>query len=60
MVTRGGGKILSAVSANTDVLICGEKPGSKLSKAQELGLEVWEESNLTTKNDIEAAQNTLF
>lgn len=46
MVTRGGGKILSAVSANTDVLICGDKPGSKLKKAQELGLEVWGEDKL--------------
>ena len=35
-----GAKLLSAVSANLDVLVVGEKPGSKLKKAQELGVRV--------------------
>ncbi|GJM23518.1 MAG: DNA ligase [Planctomycetota bacterium] len=39
-----GGKLLSGVSKNLDLLVVGEKPGSKLKKAQELGIEVLEEA----------------
>ena len=35
-----GARLLSAVSANLSVLVVGEKPGSKLKKAQELGVKV--------------------
>jgi DNA ligase (NAD+) len=38
-----GGTLLSGVSANLSVLVVGEKPGSKLKKAQELGVAVMEE-----------------
>ena len=38
-----GAKLLSAVSAHLDVLVVGEKPGSKLKKAQELGVKVLSE-----------------
>lgn len=36
LVEKNGGKNLSAVSANLDYLIAGEKAGSKLSKAQKI------------------------
>ena len=36
MVENNGGKNLSAVSANLDYLIAGEKAGSKLTKAQKI------------------------
>ncbi|HPW86977.1 MAG TPA: DNA ligase (NAD(+)) LigA, partial [Chitinophagales bacterium] len=36
LVEKNGGKNLSAVSANLDYLIAGEKAGSKLAKAQKI------------------------
>ena len=35
-----GAKILSSISTNTDYLICGDKPGSKVIKAKELNIQI--------------------
>ena len=41
-----GGTTASRVTAATDLLIAGEKAGSKLAKAEALGIEVWDEATL--------------
>ncbi|WP_300937048.1 BRCT domain-containing protein [Helicobacter japonicus] len=38
-----GAKIASSVSKNTDFVICGEKAGSKLERAQTLGVKTLNE-----------------
>lgn len=41
-----GAKFVSSVSKNLDVLYCGDKAGSKLTKAQSLGIRIADENEL--------------
>ena len=41
-----GGHPSSSVSSKTDVVIVGDKPGSKADKARDLGIEIWDEEKL--------------
>ena len=41
-----GGHPSSSVSSKTDVVIVGDKPGSKADKARNLGIEIWDEEKL--------------
>ena len=43
-ITSRGGKVTSSVSKNTDYLLCGESPGSKLKKAESLGVNILKEN----------------
>ncbi|NJN75080.1 MAG: NAD-dependent DNA ligase LigA [Synechococcaceae cyanobacterium RL_1_2] len=46
LIKAAGGKILSAVSKNLNYLVVGEKAGSKLMKAQKLGIKLLTEEEL--------------
>ena len=43
LIESYGGKAIDSVSKNTDVVIVGDAPGSKYTKAQELGIPIWNE-----------------
>lgn len=42
-IARLGGKVTGSVSKKTDLVIAGEKAGSKLEKAEKLGVAVMDE-----------------
>ncbi len=46
-----GGKVLSAVTHDTDFLVVGQDPGSKVKKAAELGVKVLEEKEFSEMLD---------
>lgn len=46
LIESAGGKTTGSVSKKTDYVVAGEDPGSKLTKAQELGTEVLDEDGL--------------
>ena len=60
-IKNAGGKVVGSVSSNLDVLVAGEKAGSKLSKAESLGVEIWTENALFEQiAEPKRAPKTLF
>ncbi len=49
MAKSNGAKILSSVTKNTDFLIIGEKPGSKVKKAKSLAVKIINEEDFISK-----------
>jgi len=45
-IEAAGGKVTGSVSKKTDYLVAGEDPGTKLTRAQELGTEILDEEGL--------------
>ncbi len=46
MIEAAGGKVTGSVSKKTSVVVAGAEAGSKLAKAQELGIPVWDQDQL--------------
>ena len=46
LIENAGGKVSGSVSKKTNFVVAGESAGSKLAKAQKLGVEVLSEDNL--------------
>ena len=60
-IKNSGGKVVGSVSGNLDVLVAGEKAGSKLAKAQSLEVDVWSEEQLFDKiAETKKGPKTLF
>ncbi len=46
LIRRAGGKVTGSVSKKTDYVVAGDNPGTKLAKAEEVGVEVIDETEL--------------
>jgi DNA ligase (NAD+) len=56
LIQQAGGKVTSAVSAKTDYLVVGEEAGSKLEKAQQLGIPQLTEAQLLSILDWQRSE----
>ena len=52
LVERAGGNAVGSISGKTDLLIAGEKAGSKLAKAQGMGITILNEADFIARLEI--------
>jgi DNA ligase (NAD+) len=50
-IEAAGGKVTGSVSKKTNYVVAGEEAGSKLDKAKELGIPIWDEAELVARLD---------
>jgi DNA ligase (NAD+) len=55
LIKARGGKTASSVSKQTDYVIVGANPGSKLARAQELGIKIIDEAEFLRLIEAESA-----
>ena len=48
LIKERGGKVISSISKKTDYLLCGENAGSKLTKAEKLGITILNEKDFSS------------
>lgn len=58
LIQASGGTVTSAISKKTDFLVVGEDPGSKLKKAEELGVAIVSEAELLAKIEGRKAKSS--
>lgn len=56
LIVAAGGRVTASVSAKTAYVLVGEEPGSKITKARELGVELLDEAGLRALLGEEAAR----
>ncbi len=59
LIVANGGKAASSVSKKTSFVLAGENAGSKLNKAEELGIEVLDETTFLKKINVDPAQTMV-
>ena len=52
LVERAGGNAVGSISGKTDLLVAGDKAGSKLTKAKEMGVDVIDEAAFISRLEL--------